>query len=104
MAYYPKKPIFLHQWETSVAPNFRGSRIGKWLKAELLWYMVERFPEAKILVTGSANSNAAMLSINKRIGFKHYKSEVEYKFTIKDLAKAPSNVIVFEFLEFADKQ
>ena len=87
MTYNPEEPIFFDQWLTAVSPKFRGRGIGKWLKAEMLHYMIERFPEAKIVVTGNADSNAPMQSINKRMGFKQHQTGSDYKFTLDELKK-----------------
>jgi len=87
MTYNPEEPIFFDQWLTAVSPKFRGRGIGKWLKAEMLHFMVERFPKGKIVVTGNADSNAPMRSINKRMGFKKHQTGSDYKFTLDKLNK-----------------
>ncbi len=78
-------PELLGQGLTGVKSIYRGRGLGKWLKALLLMYIRENFPHAKYLITGNAEHNAPMLSINNRLGFKPYCQRRSYKFTINDL-------------------
>lgn len=70
---------------TGVLPEFQGRGLGKWLKASMLFYIRENFPRAKFIDTGNADSNAPMLSINDRMGFKQHLVEKCYKFELSDL-------------------
>lgn len=63
----------IHQRFTGVKEAFRGKGIGKWLKADLLFYIRDTLPGAKFIDTGNAGNNAPMLSINERMGFKLHK-------------------------------
>lgn len=66
---HPSEPWKVHQFWTAVHPDHRGHALGKWLKAANLAGALERWPEAKKIVTGNAYSNDAMLGINNQLGF-----------------------------------
>lgn len=63
----------LSQGLTGVRASQRGRKLGKWLKAAMLEEMRKKYPQVKVITTGNADSNAPMLSINHRLGFKSYK-------------------------------
>ena len=66
-------PELLNQALTGVKSIYRGRGLGKWLKALMLLYIRENLPQAKYFITGNAEHNAPMLSINDRLGFKPYR-------------------------------
>ncbi|HUU87839.1 MAG TPA: GNAT family N-acetyltransferase, partial [Candidatus Glassbacteria bacterium] len=80
-------PIIIEQALTGVRSNYRGRGLGKWLKAAMLVFIRENFHEAKYFITGNADHNAPMLSINNRLGFKPYRQRISYKFVIDNLKK-----------------
>lgn len=80
-------PEIIEQALTGVRSIHRGRGLGKWLKAAMLVYIRESFPKAKHFITGNANHNAPMLSINNRLGFKPYRQRRSYKFVINNLKK-----------------
>ncbi len=65
----------LHQGDTAVRPEHRGRKLGRWLKAAMLQKLLSEVPEAKAVVTGNATSNAAMLAINRALGFEEVAVE-----------------------------
>jgi GNAT superfamily N-acetyltransferase len=71
----PHKPTFAHQGITAVWPQYRGKRLGRWLKAELLKKLIAERPDVTIVRTENADSNDAMLKINTELGFKPYLAE-----------------------------
>ena len=71
----PHKPTFAHQGITAVWPQYRGKRLGRWLKAELLKKLQAERPDVTIVRTENADSNEAMLKINTELGFKPYLAE-----------------------------
>lgn len=73
--YSPKMPFIAEQELTGVLPERRGRGLGKWLKAAMLSWIKENLPEVTTFITGNADMNAPMLSINERMGFKKYKEE-----------------------------
>ena len=83
--YSPKDPQRIHQLLTGVREPYRGRGLGKWLKAEMLSFLRDQYPDAKFITTGNASSNAPMLSINQRLGFKVHREDAIYKFQLADL-------------------
>ena len=70
---------------TGVRKQYRGRGYGKWLKAFLLKKVKEDYPNLKYITTGIASTNAPMISINERLGFKKYKETHEAQITLKEL-------------------
>ena len=70
---------------TGVRSNYRGRGLGKWLKARMLFWAKDAYPEMRYVVSGNTDSNAPMLSINSRMGFKIHKRHVSYKYTVDHL-------------------
>ena len=81
MTYAPYKPAMIHQGFTGVRSDARGRGLGKWLKAAMLLHVRELYPNVEVVVTENAGSNAPMLGINKKIGFKEYRAGTEYQIT-----------------------
>lgn len=73
MTYYPTRRTMIGQGLTGVRSLYRGRGLGKWVKAAMLLRVREDFPDVAVVVTGNASSNAAMLSINERLGFRLHK-------------------------------
>lgn len=83
--YMPSKDPLITQDLTGVPEKYRGSGKGKWLKAIMLQEIRKRFPTVTSVVTGNATSNAPMLSINNRLGFKPHKEVILAQITTEDL-------------------
>lgn len=81
--YNPAQPWRVEQSITGVLPAYRGRDLGKWLKAEMLAIVRQEFPQAHYIETGNANVNAPMLSINQRLGFRPYQTQM---LAIQDVA------------------
>ena len=77
----------IEQELTGVKKEYRGKGLGKWLKAEMLFFIRKKYPNVKFISTGNADANAAMLSINTRMGFKLHQQIRSYKFRLTDLEK-----------------
>lgn len=71
----PHKPTFAQQGITAVWPEYRGKRLGRWLKAAMLQKLLTDRPGVTIVRTENADINAAMLKINVALGFRPYIAE-----------------------------
>ena len=87
ITYRPERETIVSQNLTGVREKYRGKGLGKWLKAAMLYKIKEEFPKAKIISTGNANSNAPMLAINEKMGFKLHKEGVNGQLKVEDLEK-----------------
>lgn len=81
MYYAPYIPTIVNQGFTGVRPDARGRGLGKWLKAAMALHLHELYPRAEWFVTDNATSNAPMLAINTRMGFRQYRVGTEYQIT-----------------------
>ena len=70
---------------TGVRQAYKGRGLGKMLKAEMLLYIRREYPDVKYISTGNADSNAPMLSINQRLGFKKYRPIKVYKLKLSHI-------------------
>ena len=84
------RPTLLYQGLTGVKKEYQERGLGKWLKAEMLFYCREKLPNVKFVATDFALVNKPMIAINRKLGFKHYKTWVDYKFSVKSLTKTVS--------------
>jgi len=83
----PHRPTIVEQRFTGVRPDARGRGLGKWIKAAMLAHIHELHPEAEWVTTDNAGSNAPMLAINKKLGFKQFRAGTEYQISRDDLAR-----------------
>jgi GNAT superfamily N-acetyltransferase len=82
MNYSPSwKPGIIHQGFTGVRSDARRRGLGKWLKAAMLLHVHELYPKVEVVSTDNAGSNAPMLGINRKMGFKEYRAGSEYQIT-----------------------
>ncbi|HUQ39196.1 MAG TPA: GNAT family N-acetyltransferase [Acidimicrobiales bacterium] len=89
----PAMPDTIHQGGTAVHPDHRGHALGKWLKAAMLQRILDEGSPAKDIRTGNANSNDAMLGINRELGFRPYIAHVAWQVeveTVKQYLAAPA--------------
>jgi GNAT superfamily N-acetyltransferase len=82
----PYRPAIIQQQFTGVVPSATGRGLGKWVKAAMLLHLRELYPDFQWMSTGNAGSNAPMLAINQRLGFRHYRTETEYQVTRDQIA------------------
>ncbi len=85
MEYNPGLKTMITQGLTGVKEEHRGRGLGKWLKASMLLKIQEQYPEVKIVRTENVTSNAPMLSINNRLGFKFHRESIEAQISLEKL-------------------
>lgn len=83
LSYNPQNPELVKQLDTGVLTAYRGLNLGKWLKAAMLLKVLHDKPQVKRVRTGNADSNAAMLGINRALGFKPYKARTVWQADLK---------------------
>ena len=66
----PFQPWLVHQGTTAVDPAHRGRGIGRWLKAVNALRLLDERPETRVIETWNDGTNAAMLTINREMGFR----------------------------------
>ncbi|MCG3219114.1 MAG: GNAT family N-acetyltransferase [Candidatus Heimdallarchaeota archaeon] len=81
--YNPLEPEVIAQELTGVNEQYRGRSLGKWLKAEMLFYVRDKYPKIEYISTSNADTNASMLSINTRLGFKRVSAWYVMELNIK---------------------
>lgn len=85
LVWTPETPSIVHQWGTGVWPQYREKGLGRVLKAANLLRLLDANPEARFVRTSNAHVNAAMLGINRAMGFKPYFEEAAWQTTIERL-------------------
>ncbi|MEI6433022.1 MAG: GNAT family N-acetyltransferase, partial [bacterium] len=83
----PNKPMNLGQGITAVWPQYRGSGIGRFLKAAMLTRVRQERPEVLRVRTDNADMNAPMLKINTELGFKPYIAETVWQVDVPEARK-----------------
>ncbi|MHB0995369.1 MAG: GNAT family N-acetyltransferase [Elusimicrobiales bacterium] len=81
-AYVDELGFKARQLLTGVRREFRGRGLGKWLKAAMLLHLRRDYPGVKYIATANADSNAPMLAINSRLGFRRHMPVNVYKLKI----------------------
>ena len=81
----PENPENLQQGNTGVDPRYRGHGLGKWLKAAMLEKVFAERPMVRHIRTGNADSNEAMLAINRRLGFERYIAQTVWQLPLTTL-------------------
>jgi GNAT superfamily N-acetyltransferase len=80
-AWDARAPGIVRQELTAVARPWRGRGVARALKAAMLRQVHDSHPEAVVIGTNNAEVNAAILSINARVGFKVAWRNVDYQVT-----------------------
>jgi GNAT superfamily N-acetyltransferase len=67
------------QWDTIVAPEHRGHRLGTLIKVANLEHARAQRPELRIIDTCNADTNPYMVAINEAMGFRPHRRTVEWQ-------------------------
>jgi GNAT superfamily N-acetyltransferase len=70
---------FAGQWNTIVAPEHRGHRLGMLIKVANLRHALAQRPELRVIDTCNANSNRHMIVINEVMGFRPHRRMAEWQ-------------------------
>jgi GNAT superfamily N-acetyltransferase len=70
LVWVPELPFAVHIGNTGVRPEHRGQAIGKWLKAAMTLRVLDERPGVVEIRTDNADSNDAMLGINREMGYQ----------------------------------
>jgi mycothiol synthase len=87
LSWNPDNPRVARQGDTAVAPGHRGHALGKWLKAAMLERLHRERPEVRVVRTGNADTNAAMLAINAALGFEAAREAIVWQVATEELAR-----------------
>lgn len=79
VAWFPHEPDTVWQFGTGVRPQHRGHALGKWMKAAMLARIFDERPGVRDIRTHNADSNDPMLSINHQLGFKPYRTDINWQ-------------------------
>jgi mycothiol synthase len=87
----PAEPETVYVGATGVFPEHRGHALGKWLKAVMTLRVMEERPQVTSIRTGNADSNDAMLGINKEMGYVPFISQTVWEIKTADAEKWLAN-------------
>jgi GNAT superfamily N-acetyltransferase len=93
LMYNPREPYRIHQYFTGVLGRYRRRGLAKRLKAEMLIYIKEKFPDAEYVTTTTAKENKPMRAINKQLGFVPKKTYHMFRWTLQDLGRRVNKVL-----------
>ncbi|PYE54217.1 GNAT family N-acetyltransferase [Deinococcus yavapaiensis] len=85
LVWLPETSEIVHQWGTGVWPQYRDRGLGRVLKAENILRLLEANPGARFVRTSNAHVNAAMLGINRAMGFKPEFEEAAWQLKVEQL-------------------
>ncbi|MGH3981339.1 MAG: GNAT family N-acetyltransferase [Gammaproteobacteria bacterium] len=70
---------YADQWDTIVAPEHRGHRLGTLIKVANLEHARAQRPELRVIDTCNADTNPYMVAINEAMGFRPHRRTVEWQ-------------------------
>ncbi|HVT76579.1 MAG TPA: GNAT family N-acetyltransferase [Acidimicrobiales bacterium] len=83
----PSEPETVYVGATGVFPEHRGHALGKWLKATMTLRVMDERPQVTSIRTGNADSNDAMLGINREMGYVPFISQTVWEIATEDAEK-----------------
>jgi GNAT superfamily N-acetyltransferase len=84
----PTQPATVWVGVTGVRPEHRGHALGTWLKAQMTLRIIDQRPGVNDIRTGNADSNDAMLGINRGMGYQPYVAGTVWQIEVEALRKA----------------
>jgi GNAT superfamily N-acetyltransferase len=87
VSWNPAEPDVVYVGATGVFPEHRGHALGKWLKAVMTLRIMEERPNVTHVRTGNADSNDAMLGINKEMGYEPFIASTTWEISTEAAAK-----------------
>ena len=87
LGWNPSNPSVMWVGATGVKPEHRGKALGKWLKAVMTIRVLDERPEVTEIRTGNADSNDAMLGINRQMGYKPLIADTTWEVGLAELQK-----------------
>jgi RimJ/RimL family protein N-acetyltransferase len=73
------QPEIGHQHDTSVLRAHRGHRLGLLVKTEMMLWLAEVEPQLERIYTFNAESNAHMIAVNERLGYRPLGRVLEFQ-------------------------
>ena len=86
VSWAPSDPNVVWVGATGVRPEHRGHALGKWLKAAMTLRVMDERPEVVDIRTGNADSNDAMLGINKQMGYRPFIATTTWEIPVEKVA------------------
>ena len=65
--------------DTAVAAAHRGHRLGLLLKSAMVLWLADAEPGLSVIETGNAESNAYMIGVNERLGYRVMARQLEFQ-------------------------
>ena len=90
VGWHPTRAALIDQWGTGVRPDHRGQGLGKWAKAAVLQDLPGHNPQGRKIYTGNADVNAAMLGINRALGYAPAFKRTEWQGQTQSILDAVS--------------
>lgn len=82
--YRPASPTVVWVGATGVRPEHRGAALGKWLKAAMTLRVMDERPQVTEIRTGNADSNDAMLGINREMGYRPFIGGTAWELSVDE--------------------
>ncbi len=85
----PADPEQVEQGVTGVLPAYRKRGLGHWLKAAMLHKLIDEQPQfgMRVIRTGNATSNTAMLNLNHDLGFRTISADTWWQMNLAQVQK-----------------
>ena len=87
VAWDPAQPMYVYVDSTGVRPEHRGHALGKWLKAAMTLRVLDERPDVTNIRTGNADSNDAMLGINRQMGYRPLLGQTTWEVPVEEAAE-----------------